>query len=184
LDALTHRLAECPPELLAEPRHGRLDGVHVDAVVWDVLTELGAAPEPESVAPLGSSYDRNHLRLVLVGCWLLLDPALRRVPSLGRVALPWLVDGLADLAPLVAADRFVGDPDRREELVRLCLVALGLRPDGETAVQAADRLQTLSSVARDRVLRATRAQELRARELRERMRRREALEAAARVTRE
>ena len=42
LDALTHRLAECPPELLDEPRHGRRDGVHVDAVVWDVLVELVA----------------------------------------------------------------------------------------------------------------------------------------------
>jgi len=182
LDALVHRLAECPPELLDEPRRGRRDGIRVDAVAWDVLRELGAEPAPDAVAQLGD--DRNHLRLVLVGCWLLLDPALREAPRLPRLALPWLRRDLKPLAGLVAAERFVEDPDRREELVRLLLDALGLRPAGETAAQAADRLKTLSSVERDRVLRATRAQQKRAEELRRRMQEREALEAAARISRE
>jgi hypothetical protein len=50
------------------------------------------------------------------------------------------------------AKRLVAGTDRREELARLCLRALGLRPAGETAAQAEDRLATLNSVERRRVL--------------------------------
>jgi hypothetical protein len=76
----------------------------------------------------------------------------------------------------------INDPDRREELVRLCLKGLGLIPQGESAAQAADRLTTLDSVERDRVIRETRQAEARAREIREAMARKRAEEAAARYS--
>jgi hypothetical protein len=78
----------------------------------------------------------------------------------------------------------VSDPERREELVRLCLAALGLRPAGETEVQAQDRLTASSSVERERVVRATKTQLQHARQVREAMRRKAAEEAAAREIRE
>jgi hypothetical protein len=76
----------------------------------------------------------------------------------------------------------VGDPDRREELVRVCLAELGLRPRGETVAQAMDRLNTLDSVERKRVVDQTREAEARARQIREAMARRAAQEAAARYS--
>jgi hypothetical protein len=88
---------------------------------------------------------------------------------------PW-----AHLAGLVRPDKFVSDPDRREELVRFCLAQLELRPLGETQSQAADRLTTLDSAERHRVLRATAAAERRAREVREAMARKQAQESASR----
>lgn len=91
---------------------------------------------------------------------------------------------MEELAALVSADVFVTDPDRREELVRLCLAALGLRPEAESEAQALDRLTTLSSVKREKVIRATKEHLERARQLREAMRRKEAEEAAAKATRE
>ncbi len=41
LEALTRRLAECPSEFLALPRVGETGLIHVDAVVSDLLRELG-----------------------------------------------------------------------------------------------------------------------------------------------
>jgi hypothetical protein len=89
-------------------------------------------------------------------------------------------DVLKRLVELVKPAAFVGDPDRREELARVCLKALSLVPKGETAVAAADRLTALDSIERHRVLKATAAAERRAREVREAMARKKAQESASR----
>jgi len=85
---------------------------------------------------------------------------------------------------LAQAPSFVRDPDRREELVRLCLRDLGLRPAGETVAQAQDRLATLNTAERQRVLQAARQAEERARAIREAMAKQAAEEAAAQYSRE
>jgi len=188
LDRLMHRLSECPAACLQPPRAGKEDGVHVDAVVHDLIVTLGGSPPSRealsSFAPSTPKPPRS-LSLVLIACWLLHDDWFRAAG--GIVAAPtltWLQSGLRTLAELVSPELFVRDPDRREELVRLCLAALGLRPVGETAAQADDRLRSLDSVERVRLLRDTREQEERARRLREAMRQKEAVEAAAKVSRE
>jgi hypothetical protein len=64
------------------------------------------------------------------------------------------------------------------------LRALDLRPAGESVVQAQDRLTTLDSVERVRVIKEARAAEERARKIREEMARKAAEEAAAAYGRE
>ena len=81
-------------------------------------------------------------------------------------------------------EAFVTDPDRREELARLCLKALGLRPAGETIAQAEDRLATLNSVERESVRKATAAAEQRAQAIREAMARKAEDEANMKAMRE
>jgi hypothetical protein len=187
LDRLTHRLAECPPDFLAEPRIGKSGGVHTAAVVHDLLFELaGSWPNPASIRDFSGSAAtrRNWLRLTAVASWLLYDDWFCNQRRFSQQALDWLQHGLDNLADLVSADLFVTDQDRREELARLCLAALGLRPADESENQAADRLNTLNSVERIRLIKATQEQQKRARQLREEMQRKEAAEAAARVNRE
>ncbi len=184
---LTHRLSECPEDFLAEPARGEGPGVRTEAVVHDLLCDLGwgvVAPNALDTFRGTASADRNRLRLVLVAAWLLHDESFRPVPDVARRAQLWLVRGINELAKLVAADLFVRDPDRREELARLCLAALSLDPAGESRAQAEDRLRTLNSVERARVIEATRAQEERARKLREKLREEQAREAAAKASRE
>ena len=179
LERLTHRLADCPPEFLAEPGQG---GVDVEAVVGDLIFDLGGEyPAARDTAPfnLTGKQHRNFLRLVLAASWLCHDELFRKSNRYADKVLNWLAGGLNELAELVAADLFITDPDRREELARLCLKALGLRPMGETEEQAADRLKTLGSVERSRVAAATRAKQEQARKLREAMRKKAAREAAA-----
>lgn len=187
IERLTHRLADAPPDFLSEPAIGGHGLVHVGAVVSDLIQDLGGAPLGSSEVGVFQARDpkrRNLLRLVLIGSWLLHDDFFLSEQKHAKAALAWLAGGLEGLAALVAADLFVSDPDRREELARLCLSALGLRPKGESDAQARDRLNTLSSVEREKVIRATREQLERAQQIREAMRRKAAEEAAAKVSRE
>jgi hypothetical protein len=89
-----------------------------------------------------------------------------------------------ELAIQCAARKFVADPDRREELARLALARLGFRPAGETLAQAQDRLTTLNSTERARVMKASRAAEERARQIREALVRKAAEESADKFSRE
>jgi hypothetical protein len=186
LETLTRRLAECPAEFLEEPR-GALGGgrVEVAAVVSDLLRDLGGEAltlKEATVFGYGpgrkAKGQRARLQLVLIACWLLHDAWFRKSKRHAGV-LKLLTEGLTDLTALVQPEKFVSDADRREELVRLSLKALDLRPKGETLVQAQDRLATLNTVERARVIQEAKAAEERARKIREEMARKAAEEAAS-----
>jgi len=185
VERLSDRLARVPPLFLA-PIDPRKDGaVRVDAVVADLIrARASRPPSREEIArfafPMRAGGEqatrsaRRHLSVVLVASWLLYDDAFQNARAEALLAL--LSDGLRPLADLVLARGFVEDPERREELVRTCLAALGLAPAGEDASFSEDRLATLDSVRRDRLLREARerqaVQEKRRKEL-EQLRRQE-----------
>jgi hypothetical protein len=188
LEVLTRRLSETPADFLAEPRIGSAGVVNVAAVVSDLLRDLGGQPLGRELLAAFQTSDarkhRNRLSIVLIGCWLLGDPWFAQQPGLAVKAYQTLSDGLSELAEFVKAPQFVSDPDRREELARFTLNQLGLRPAGESEAQSQDRLTTLSSAERQRVVKAARAAEERARAVREAMARQAAQEAADKATRE
>jgi len=180
LDALLHRLAECPPDFLQGP-----GGIDVVALACDHLRALGVAIPGTPARRALAALPGEAQPLAAIVLWLLRDGWFLAQPQLAEATWRLLHStSLTNLAKLVRPETIVNDPDRREELVRLCLDGLGLIPDGETPAQAADRLTTLDSVERDRVIRRTRKAEARAREVREAMARRKAEEAAARYSRE
>lgn len=190
LEALTRRLAETPPDFLAEPWIGSAGVVHVDAVIADVLHTLGApALTPAEAAafqakPAEAKQRRRRLRVQLLAAWMFGEPAFHG-QGVGAAARDFLAGAeLAALAEAADAPKIVADPERREELARLALRALGLRPAGESEAVAQDRLTTVSTVERQRVVRAAREAEARAREVREAMARQAAQEAADKWTRE
>jgi hypothetical protein len=185
--ALMRRLADCPADFLAEPRIAATGAVHVAAVVSDLLVALGGAGlRPDQVGPFTSTdarQDRNRLRLVLIAAWLLYDEAFRG-RGLASRALAFLTGDVAGLAPFAPAERWVQDPDRREELARRSLHALGLQPAGESAAQAEDRLATLDSAGRQQVIGAARKAEERARQVRAAMAAEAARQASLKAMRE
>lgn len=182
LETLTRRLSECPQEFLETPRTASGSGrVETAAVVSDLLRDLGGETLTlKHAAAFGyaAEAERARLQLVLIACWLLHDGwFISRNAHQGVLKL--LTEGLTDLTSLVAPEKFITDADRREELVRVCLKALGLRPSGESMAQAQDRLSTLNTVERARVIREAQAAEERARAIREEMARKAAEEAAS-----
>ena len=175
LEALTHRLSECPEEFLLAP-----DMISVPAIAHDQLRAMGLAL-PDI---LRDAHDPKFLALVSIACWLLHDDWFLARPDLAAKMQRLLGAFLQPLSAVVPATEFVRDPDRREELARFCLAQLGLRPQGESIAQAKDRLTSLDSLERIRVLRDTQAAEARAQEVRRMMAKRAAEEAAAKATRE
>ena len=188
LERLLRRLSECPAEFMAEPRVGARGLVRVDAVVSDLLIDLGGSPlPPDQLSAFQSSNarkDRNRLAVVLVASWLLHDIWFRDQATFAGSAQQLLAEGLNELSAMVQAPKVISDPDRREELARLCLKELGLRPAGESIAQSQDRLTTLDSVERSRVIAAGRAAAERVRAIREAMAKQPAYEGADKYPRE
>jgi hypothetical protein len=178
LDPLLHRLSECPDDFLRPPKE-----IDVAALACDHCRALHVSiPNPQRRRALATAPDAAQ-SLMSILLWLLRDEWFLDRPELAEATLTLLQsDVLKQLANLVRAEAVVHDADRRQELVRLCLRELGLKPAGESDAQAADRLTMLDSVERDRVIRKTRRAEARARELREAMARKRAEEAAARYS--
>ncbi len=193
LETLLQRLVNTPADFLAEPQFnttqkGKSGVVNVAAVVSDLLIDLGGAPltvtEARDYLPLDSPQVRAWLPVVLVASWLLHDEWFLAQGGYAVRAHRFLADGLQELARWVSPAALVNDPDRREELARLSLQALGLRPAGESEAQAVDRLNTLNSAERQSVLRASRAAEERTRAIREAMAREAAERAMPKYSRE
>jgi len=183
LEALLHRLTDTPEDFLADPRIEGEGAVHVAAVIADCVARWG---ELRQVADLESFRvgDRAFLGVALVLAWLLHDPGFEQWDGSPAAALKAIDTTARELAPFVSARRFVEDPDRREELARFLLARLDLRPAGESENQAKDRLMTISTVERKRVLKAAREAEQRARAIREQLARKRAKESADKYMRE
>jgi hypothetical protein len=178
LDRLLHRLAECPPDFLLPPKE-----IDLIALVCDHWRAMGLAIPTAAQRTTFANSTAQSCAMLAVVLWLLRDDWFVSRPSLAEATWKFFLSKpLAELAALVRAETIVSDPDRREELVRLCLKELGLRPEGESEAQATDRLTTLDSVERDRVIRQTRKAEARTRKVREAMAKKAAEEAAARYS--
>lgn len=187
LEALLRRVAETPADFLAEPRIGNSGQVHVPAVVGDLLEQLGGFPpvaELEPYEPGEGKGERNRLAVVLILSWLLADDWFRTADLERSAVLRLLDEGARELGAGSPANRYLTDPDRREELVRLALARLALRPAGESEAQAEDRLASMSSKERARVIGASRLAEERARAIREALAKKAAEESADKWTRE
>ncbi len=184
LETLLRRLAECPEDFLRPVDAPGKEGLSVEALVCDLLRVLRPNAAPESDLALRTAIrdaQPRTRRLIAIVTWMLHDPWFLEHPELaaGMARLPGSPN-LAQLAALVKPESAIQDPDRREELARLCLRVLDLRPLGESPEQATDRLTMLDSAERQRILRATAAAERRAREVREAMARARAAEASSR----
>ena len=188
IELLTRRLSVCPREFLRPPKTLRTGEIHVGAVVFDLAGRITGRPvSPEALRPFMRAKKQGvpWLRLVLVACWMLHDEVFQgEMPDLSPRLLAFLEGGLRELSSLVTAEQCVTEPDRREELARMCLDALGILPAGESRAEAKDRLNALDSRERARVLEKTRKAQEHARKVREAMRRKKAREAASKVMRE
>jgi len=193
IEILLRRLAEIPHWFRRESLSGEGLPREIDpiAIVRDLLSDLGCEnprllyPEPITPPKTTAATSAEQTRLTLILAWLLHDGWFReRRGEFVEKAIDIFQTTPARFSGVVKPDRFIDDPERREELARLCLDILGLRPAGETDEQASDRLASLDSVERGKVIREARAAEKRAREVREAMARKAAQEAAPTYGRE
>jgi len=189
LETLLRRLSECPMEFI-ETCKTTTGFAQLIAIVSDHYREFGDFNPLRDKTDLFTRLERSsrtlnqpmrHWALLSVATWLLHDDWFLGHPELSKASWRWLNSkSLKMLSEIVSPEHRLSDPDRREEFVRLCLASMSLRPKGESIEQATDRKQTLDSIEREGILRATVEAERRARKVREAMAKKQALEAASR----
>jgi hypothetical protein len=186
LQDLNRRIVETPEDFLRSPRNANSGDLVIEALVYDLLAMHGAAAGDVDINAFRfTAADHNVAGITAVMCWLMADPAFIAARQSTIKALAELLRSVpAELSAHCTAKTLVADADRREELARLTLARLGLRPAGESKAQAQDRLSTISSAERIRVIAASRAAEQRAREVREALARKAAEESADKWGRE
>lgn len=190
---LLQRLQSCPnefllsPILLSQPKNYKGE-IQTASVVNDLLLDLGLSEDPKIIFNTlqlkHSAENANYLQLVLITSYLIGDSWFLQSKKFGLKAKELFLNKLKPLALLVEAKQFVLDSERREELVRFCLKELNLKPNGESETHANDRLTTINSIERQKLIEESKAAQKRAQELREAIARQEAEEAASKWNRE
>jgi len=131
LESLLRRLTETPQDFLAEPRVGEKGQIAVSAVIGDVFRLYRLVPDRVALE-LGAAEDnateRNRLAAILLLCWFVSDETFRGRTVSCDVLLTLFKETAGELAEQGTPAKFVYDPHRREELVRLALARLDLRP--------------------------------------------------------
>jgi len=190
LESLMDRLAAIPAVFTGEfDKIGSgKSGAVLPAIVNDLLLDTGDKPlsADEIKALENTAGEKNYYRLVAILCHIYHDQFfLENKPGAGLVRKLIFSKKLKSLGAVTDSDSvFISDPDRREELCRLALLAVNMFPAGEDENRSRERLTTLDSIERKKILDKTRQAQQRAREIREAMLRKEAEEAASKMSRE
>ena len=186
LETLTQRLSETPTDFLLEPKIGSSGVVFVPALVNDLLARWHIPVPVQQLERYQGRVlvERNRLALLMIAVWLLADEWFVTAAITPEKFFKLFDEILPAMAAITPAHRFVQDPDRREELVRMTLRTLDYRPANETVAIATDRLSALSSVEQKRLLAESRAAEKRSRAIREALIKKAAEESADKWTRE
>lgn len=200
LEALIDRLIAIPGEffIFADDPHDSATGICLPALVNDLLLDKGGTPlsDEEISDSLGGNIEQKHGKktvkninysgVVSILCYIYEDGFFSgKKGESDRIKSFLLSQKLVELSNAVeSADEFLKDPDRREEICRRALDALNYYPQGENEKNSADRLLTLDSVERKKILIKTVEAQIRAKEIREAMLRQEAEEAASKMSRE
>lgn len=190
IEYMMDRLTAIPAVFMKEfnKAGGSGTGLELSAIVNDLLLDTGDKPlNPDEIKKLENSANKkNYRKLIAILCHVYHDLFfLENRPEPGLIRKFFFSQKLPALGAVVDSEElFISDPDRREELCRLALDAVNLFPGGEDEKRAKERLATLDSIERKKILDRTREAQQRAREIREAMLRQEAEEAASKMSRE
>lgn len=94
----------------------------------------------------------NHWRAIHISTWLLSHPNFINSPSLEDKLYDFWFEELFQASQYVKFNDWISDDERAEEMVRLLLHCCQIIPYGENNDQAADKLSSLSSAGRHKVL--------------------------------
>ncbi len=185
---LTDRLINCPTIFLETPSTtSDPEGISTIALYSDlkffILGEYISKEETTKLSFPKSPENLNYLLIVQISIYLLFDPFFKGRKNLSKKLNSLIYEHLLNYSKIVQAKKFVVDSERREELIRFILYCLDFVPDGETEKYALGRLSTLDSIEREKLVKETRqAQIKREQEIQEAIRKREAEEAASRMS--
>jgi hypothetical protein len=187
-------LSEMPEAFREEPAGFSKGRVPVRAVISDLTETLTGASAPADflqafVPESDSAKERNRFAWVQAGVHLLWHPSLRESKPTIEQLQQFFIQEIPQLAAVVSIDAFFTEEERREELLRRALRAIGQRLPSETEKVAEDKLSQVDSVEKRKLLFAAAEKEKKAeaerkKRLAEEIKRREEEEAASKYNRE
>ncbi len=177
ISELIHHIKQCPTGFIGLPMQKGCGEVATEALVNDALRAItGSLTAPRLVEIDADRRSENELRLMQVCCWLMTHPSFSGTSC--EKLQKFLLTGLGDVAEVVNTEAWISDEERAEELARLLLAAIDKIPANESAAEARDRLDSVNTVQRRKVIEESRAAIERTRELRRKMAEAKAREAA------
>lgn len=179
---LMYHLKRCPEPLLQRfgINYGEIlpTEIFVKDMFRKILGDFNVADSEFPPLPSIQQIDENHLFSIQIGCWLFSYPKFNQNPTLIPKIHEFLYFDLAKLSEFVKYRNWIEDDDRTEEFVRLALKRCDILPTGETAKAAANRLEALDTIKRQKVLNETNESIERMKEIRKAMAEKKAREAA------
>jgi hypothetical protein len=185
---LTDRLINCPPVFLETPSTtSEPEGISTIALLSDlkyfILGEYISREETTKLSIPKSPENINYLLIVQICIYLLFDSFFKGKKNLSEKLNSLFYEHLFNYSRVIQAKKFIVDSERREELIRFVLYCLDFVPDGETEKYALGRLSTLDSIEREKLIKETREIQIkREKEIQKAIRKREAEEAASRMS--
>ena len=155
-ELVTH-LKKCPEIFLKPSNLLARDGLDSIALISDTYRMVSAIflkKELNVPAKINfNSIDDNYWKAIHISCWLLYHHSFRNKPALeNKLRLFWFEE-LYHVTQYVKYKEWITDEERAEEMVRLLLLCFEILPNGESIAEAADKLSSISSVDRQKVLR-------------------------------
>jgi hypothetical protein len=149
-------LRKCPDTYLQPSDFFMEEGLNSIALICDTYrTVSNDFLKNEFDIPAGfnfKSIEDNHWRAIHISTWLLSHPDGINSPSIEAQLYFFWFEKLVQASEYVKFNEWISDDERAEEMVRLLLYCCEIIPDGETKDEAADKLSSLSSVDRHKVL--------------------------------
>lgn len=180
LYSLIHHLKEYPMEFQQlVPDAGNVTIIR--ALVSDLyraITGNFSASEPPLKDLEIRYFDENTTRSIYLGIWFFHHHIFLSQPALLDSINTFLLRRLPALCFHVKHQQWLEDEDRSEEFIREALAGCGMLIDGETQAEAADRLDGLSTMKRQKVLKETNESLERMKAIRQKMAEQKAREAA------
>ncbi|KAF2506937.1 hypothetical protein EYY60_20705 [Flavobacterium zhairuonense] len=96
--------------------------------------------------------DDNHWRAIHISTWLLCHPDFVNNPQIENKLHQFWFEELLKTTVYVKHNEWISDDERAEEMVRLLLYCCEIIPYGENHNEAADKLSSINSEERYRVL--------------------------------
>lgn len=149
-------LRKCPDSFLLSSDFFLEDGVNSVALVCDtckVVSNDFLRNDFKIPSEFNLKFiNDNHWRAIHISTWLLSNKDFVNNPAIeAQLYSFWFVE-LQLASAYVKFNEWINDDERAEEMVRLLLNCCEITPHGENEEEAADKLSSLSSVDRHKVL--------------------------------
>jgi len=179
---LATHLRKCPDTFLQSSDFFSKEGLNSIALINDTYRMISndfLGNDFEIPSQFDVKYiNDNHWRAIHISTWLLSDQNFINNPEIKDKLYNFWFEELRLASEYVKFIEWINDEERAEEMVRLLLHCCGIIPHGENQDEATDKLSSLSSVDRHKVLKQSYEAHERIMNIRREMEEKKAREAA------